>query len=238
MHLSSKPPFDHVAVMSEFPRRLSTKMILSYLERSLAAFFPSLSSPTTVSCCELPLGHPHLYPRWHLHTWAPDSFGGSPSGLKSHPLLTMLRQLPQVHLPSQAALPFLFSFSHPMMPLGAGNLISLLLKAPFGMNGTQVLPAPGPTLKILMVSILLFPGAQLQWMVSQKGTADLILFEVCVPRRAWGPSSTSLHIHQVQSHLSNEVLKQNQGFWNSVAFSLLAPQSPKTTNGLGRIRAR
>ena len=56
MHLSSKPPFDHVAVMSECPPHLSAKMSLRVCitSGSLADFFLSLSSPKTISCCKLP----------------------------------------------------------------------------------------------------------------------------------------------------------------------------------------
>lgn len=56
MHLSFQTPFDHVAVMSEFSGAFSEKDDLRFAspEGPLAAFFPFLSSPTTVSCCELP----------------------------------------------------------------------------------------------------------------------------------------------------------------------------------------
>lgn len=123
MHLSSKPPFDHVAVMSEFPDALPKDDFEGlHHQRVLGCFFPLCHHPRLSVVVELPLGHPLSF----VPTMAPSHLGGfldsfgDPSlwHTESHPLLTPCSgQLPQVHLPSQAAPPFLFSFLPPPMML-------------------------------------------------------------------------------------------------------------------------
>lgn len=167
MHLSSKLHLTMGKSCQSSPD-VFRKMILRVCitRGSLAAFFPSLSSPTTVSCCELPLGHPHLYPRWHLHTQEAfqTPFGDPPSGTQkvihcshyaqgSSPKSICLARLPHHFI--------LLLLPHDALG-GRANLESqLLLKAPFWNEWTQVLPAPGPTLNSYgFYSSTSFPGAQ------------------------------------------------------------------------------
>lgn len=192
MHLSSKPPFDHVAVMSEFPPHVFPKRWFwgfaspegPWLLFSLLCHHPRLSVVVSCPWVTLICTHNGTFTPRRLSRllWGPSLWH-----TESHPLLTPCSgQLPQVHLPSQAAPPFLFSFSHPMMPLGAGNLEShYCWRLHFGMNETQVLPAPGPTLNSYGFYSTLSLGLGLVNGKSE-GNSRLNSLEVCVPRRAQG----------------------------------------------------
>ena len=159
-----------------------------------------------------------------------DSFGDPPSGTQKiiHCSHHAQGSSPSP-LSSQATPPFLFFFSHPMMPLGAGNLEShYCWRLPFGMKGTQVLCAPGPTLNsygfyssTLSLRLSLANG-------KSKGNRRSNSLEMCVPRSAQG---LVLHPYRFTKFRVISAMRfyesKSQGFWNSVALSLLAPPSPR-----------
>lgn len=151
MHLSSKPPSDRVAVMSEIPP-LSSKLSLgvnvsrrSWLLSSLPCHHPRLSVLASFPWVTLVCVHNGAFPPRRFSRLLQ---GPSLWHTGNHPRLAWRwAQLPQAHLPRDAAAPVLLFFSSAMTPSGVGNSGSHhCWRLHFAMNGTQALPALGSTL--------------------------------------------------------------------------------------------
>lgn len=166
MRLFSKPPFDHVAVMSEFPPHLSAKMSLrvcitrgSWLLSSLLCHHPRLWVVASCPWVTLVCTHGGTFTPRRLSRllWGPSLWH-----TENHPLLSPCSgQLPKsIVQPGHPTISVLLLPPHDA--LGGGQLgVSLLLKAPFWNEGDPGPMCSGSNSKLLwFLFFYSFPEAQ------------------------------------------------------------------------------